>query len=132
MFSIKNKTNALPPDSFKVICDWLPEIDMIQLKDEYLQLCHNLEAIISGSKWPSAFHLNDDYEDSISSSDSDTDNESEHTPQSICELFKLLSVLDLRYTFPNVFLALKALCTLSIGSASAERKFSIMKLIIIR
>jgi len=39
MFSIKNKTNALPSDSFKAICDWLPEIDMIQLKDEYLQLC---------------------------------------------------------------------------------------------
>jgi len=40
-----------------------------------------------------------------------------------------LSALDLRYTFPNVFLALKALCTLPIGSASAERKFSKMKLI---
>lgn len=51
------------------------------------------------------------------------------TPQSICELFKLMSALDLRYTFPNVFLALKALCTLPIGSASAERKFLKIKLI---
>jgi len=40
-----------------------------------------------------------------------------------------LSALDLRYTFPNVFLALKALGTLPIDTASAERKFSKMKLI---
>lgn len=32
-------------------------------------------------------------------------------------------------SFPNAFLALKTSCTLSIGSASAERKFSKMKLI---
>jgi len=132
MSSVKSKTIVLPSDSFKAICNWLPEIDMTQLKEEYLQLCQNLESIISGSKWPTTFHLNDNsYEDNISNSDthSETENESVQTPQSICELFKLLSVLDLRYTFPNVFLALKALCTLPIGSASAERKFSKMKLI---
>jgi len=45
MSCVKNKTNELPSDSFKAICNWLPEIDMIQLKEEYLQLCQNLESI---------------------------------------------------------------------------------------
>lgn len=38
MSSVKSKTIALPSDSFKAICNWLSEIDMTQLKEEYLQL----------------------------------------------------------------------------------------------
>ncbi|KAL5238014.1 hypothetical protein ACI65C_005425 [Semiaphis heraclei] len=33
MSCVKNKTNELPPDSFKAIFNWLLEIDMIQLKE---------------------------------------------------------------------------------------------------
>lgn len=35
-----------------------------------------------------------------------------------------MSALDLRYTFPKVFLELKAICTLSNRFALAELKFS--------
>lgn len=72
---------------------------------------------------------NKDCEDDDNFDKNMDDEKSKPCPQSICILFKKLSNLSLHYTFPNMFLVTIALCTLPIGSASAERKFSKMKLI---
>lgn len=97
MFSIER--DALPSNAFTAICEWLPEVDIVQLKDEYLQLSQNLDVIISDSKLLHRLHSNANYENSISSfnTSSKTDDEDNvFVLQSICELFKKLSALNLR------------------------------------
>lgn len=63
-------------------------IDIVQLKDEYLLLSQTLEAIISAFEFPGLFHSNANYENNISSPDTNSkiNDKVVSVPQWICEL----------------------------------------------
>lgn len=75
------------------------------------------------------FHSNANYENNISSSDtnSKTDDKDVFVPQSICELLKVEGIGYTFYLSKSIFSVV--LCTLPIGSAPVERTFSKIKLI---
>lgn len=125
---------AMPIDSFLYLSQWITDIDVKKLKNEYIIFSKNITELISGIILPTKLHSNET-ETSENMLDMDLDDESwdderkiednsENDGPTALEIMHLLSTHDLKSAFPNLYLAYQGLCTLPASSASAERSFS--------
>lgn len=128
LLTFKNECQSLPLDSFDNLVDWVPEIDVNQLRHEYIIFSKNFEDLIAGINLPVLMHEEESELKSSESSDEDNDpNEEEGeiiTSISIGNIIYTLSKFDLLAAFPNLYMAYKILGTIPVSSASAERSFS--------
>jgi len=122
-----NNENDLPENAFKYISNWI-SIDLTQLKTEYVTFSKSLDKLLNG------MNLNTMYQNlDKQSSNFDSENESEISEDGVdntenkitcLQILKILSSYDLQQAFPNLFKTYKALGTIPVSSASAERSFS--------
>ncbi|XP_060845976.1 uncharacterized protein LOC132925614 [Rhopalosiphum padi] len=128
---IKNE-NDLPSDAFKAISNWI-SIDLTQLKIEYVTFSKSLDKLLNGMNINMMYqNLNNhtsDFDSENDSENSENDVETSENKITCLQILKILSSYDLRNAFPNLFKTYKALGTIPVSSASAERSFSKVKLI---
>lgn len=131
---ISKSPNLMPIDSFLYLSEWIKDINVKKLKNEYIIFSKNFTELISGIKLPKKLHSNET-ETSENVLGMDSDDESSNDEKSIeennkndgptaLEIIHLLSTHDLKSAFPNLYLAYQGLCTMPASSASAERSFS--------
>lgn len=130
------ESQDLPNDCFQHISMWLENIDIDQLKTEYIQLKNNIHEILNGLELPSELHdstgnvQNTEVDDmSDYSSNDETLNIMDknidiNKDVTITTVIKLLTKYGLDSVFPNLYIAYRALATIPASSASAERSFS--------
>jgi hypothetical protein len=123
---IKNE-NDLPSDAFKAISNWI-SIDLTQLKIEYVTFSKSLDKLLNGMNINMMYqNLNNhtsDFDSENDSENSENDVETSENKITCLQILKILSSYDLRNAFPNLFKTYKALGTIPVSSASAERSFS--------
>ncbi|KAF0715432.1 Uncharacterized protein FWK35_00024167 [Aphis craccivora] len=111
---ISKSPNLMPIDSFLYLSEWIKDINVKKLKNEYIIFSKNFTELISGIKLPTKLHSNET-ETSENVLGMDSDDESSNYEKSIEENNKNDGPTRL-YTMPS-------------SSASAERSFSKVKLI---
>lgn len=128
----KESSPNLPSDAFQELCRWLPNIDLLALKNEYLTFSKSINGLIDGMS-PNLLHKNkttflfesnqdsDIDEPFIDSEEENTDNSTEIDTKKLLEVLTNFGIL---HSFPNLHYAYKALLTIPTSSASAERAFS--------
>lgn len=125
---IKNE-NDLPNDSFKSISNWI-SIDLTQLKIEYITFSKSLDKLLNGMNLNMQYQNLDkqtsqtDFDSEYDSEISKNDDETVVNKITCLQILKILSSYDLQHAFPNLFMTYKALGTIPVSSASAERRFS--------
>lgn len=123
---IKNE-NDLPNDAFKSISNWI-SIDITQLKIEYVTFSKSLNKLLNGMNINMQYQNHDkqtsDFDSENDSEISETDVETSENKITCLQILKILSSYDLQHAFPNLFKTYKALGTIPVSSASAERNFS--------
>ncbi|XP_022162277.1 uncharacterized protein LOC111028056 [Myzus persicae] len=134
MIEFSNNNKTLPIDAFQNISQWIPSIDLSLLKVEYITFSNNLSELLEGlGLYPDKLH-NDkiDVESDVSSVTTSSSNEDKEVMKgkvNSLNVLEILSSFGLTAAFPNLYLAYKSLCTLPASSATAERSFSVVKLV---
>ncbi|XP_050064678.1 uncharacterized protein LOC114128209, partial [Aphis gossypii] len=137
MMEFNNNNKTLPNDAFQNIDKWIPSIDVSLLKIEYTTFSNNLTELLEGQGLhPNKLHIDHIADESdlgsvslTSSSNEDEDIEVIKGKVSSLKILEILSNYGLTAAFPNLYLAYKSLCTLPASSATAERSFSVVKLV---
>lgn len=111
--------------------NWIPNIQIDQLKLEYATFAYNFLKFKSNTVIEK---LHEDIiiseSDGSTSADSDGDNNEEpKTKMTVLNVLKLLNKFNLISAFPNMYMAYKFVCTIPATSVSSERTFSKLKLI---
>ncbi|CAI6354915.1 unnamed protein product [Macrosiphum euphorbiae] len=131
----------LPSDCFQHISLWLENINTDQLGTEYIQFKNNIYELINGLELPTEIHDDTskvqnteiDENDDCSSNDGNLNIMDEYIDLNknvtITTIIQLLTKYGLDSAFPNLHVAYRALATIPVPSASAERSFSKVKLI---
>lgn len=142
MLAYSKLKNPLPVDCFKYICDWVKNINIECLRTEYIQFSSSLTELLAGMKLTTYLHNNDYtssfnqlFETNISSDDdeeicNESVNEETKNTVNIETVLHVLSSYTLVTAFPNLYRAFKALGTIPASSASAERSFSKVHIIL--
>lgn len=121
-----------PRDSFDALKCWISELNIESLRTEYSAFCNAYSSLTAG------LNLGDTLHDTQNSDDdwSDNENHDEEEPttsksnkENAASMLQLLSKFNLSSAFPNLYLAYKALYTIPVTSAAAERSFSKVKII---
>lgn len=128
------KNSFLPPDTFLELPKWLPEINVDNLRSEYLAFASSFESLEVGvtnpemSKIATIQQSNEINDNDNDESESEQDVEVSHTNVKqfgfASRMVQIMSSYGLTASFPNLYLAFKAMCTIPASSASAERVFS--------
>jgi len=128
----KERSPNLPVDAFQELCRWLPKLDLLALKNEYLIFSKSINALIDGMS-PNLLHNNDTtflFENNqasdiegISSEEETCDTDSSAGIDTK-QLLEVLTNFGILHSFLNLHYAYKALLTIPTSSASAERAFS--------
>lgn len=126
-----NKGCPIPKDNFVYLDNWIPNIQIDQLKLEYATFAYNFLKFKSNTVIEK---LHEDIiiseSDGSTSADSDGDNnEGTKTKMTVLNVLKLLNTFNLISAFPNMYMAYTFLCTIPATSVSSERTFSKLKLI---
>lgn len=119
----------LPPNTFLDISKWLPEINVDSLRSEYLTFAASFESLEVNY---SEKNIDSDKNDEDDTNDEDDEEALKHDPKELgfaVRMIQLISSFGLTASFPNLYLAFKGTCTIPASSASAERKFSKVKLL---
>lgn len=125
-----NKSQDLPNDSFYYLSQWIDNINVQQLKEEYKVFSKSYPVLIKDINLPTIIHseiLNDPTDlilTSSSESEDEINNDNIETQITALNIMELISNYDLRTAFPNLFRVYQGLCTIPASSASAERSFS--------
>lgn len=126
------KNSFLPPNTFLELHKWLPEINVNNLQSEYLAFAASFESLEVGVTNPEISKISAQQSTNINEND-EIDSESENEEVShtndkqfdfASRMVQMMSNYGLMASFPNLYLAFKAMCTISASSASAERVFS--------
>ncbi|XP_022167732.1 zinc finger MYM-type protein 1-like, partial [Myzus persicae] len=140
LMEISRSPNAMPKDSFLYLSQWIKDINVDKLKNEYIVFSKNITELINCTTLPTELHSNviETSENMLGMDSNDESSDDERTvvedntksygPTAL-EIMHLLSTHDLKSAFPNLYLAYQGLCTMPSSSASAERSFSKVKLI---
>lgn len=128
-----HSTNNFPDDSFEALQNWIPEINIEALRTEYSAFCAAYSSLISSVNLGVTLH-NDQESDNEELNSDDENIELEHNNcstdnENAASILQLLSKFNLIAAFPNLYLAYKALYTIPVTSAAAERSFSKVKII---
>lgn len=114
-------------------------VSAVNLRREYLQFANTYFEFEKCMKLPEKLHQNEDnFKDVLNSDDNDnqdTDedsNEEDEIQDTMHMLFDVCNRSELRNVFPSLYTALCIANTLPVSSASPERAFSKLKLIITR
>lgn len=128
------KNSFLLPDTFLELPKWFPEINVNNLRSEYLAFASSFESLEVGvtnpeiSKIASIQQSNDIDGNDNDESESEEDDKVSHTNVKqfgfASRMVQMMSTYGLTASFPNLYLAFKAMCTIPASSASAERVFS--------
>ncbi|XP_050063675.1 uncharacterized protein LOC126552783 isoform X1 [Aphis gossypii] len=116
--TFKNDNQHLPQDSFTDLVAWLPEIDINQLRNEYIIFSKSFDDLTSGIDLPTLLHC----PESISSSESCEEEEKNITQDEQINMAKIgvstilytLSKYDLSAAFLNLYIAYKVLGTIPV------------------
>jgi len=113
----------LPDKCFLDLATWITDINPYQLKNEYLLFSKSFNELIIGMKFP------DDQSNDINSEENSSEDEHQNMSEpkqniTLGTIINVLSSFDILSAFPNLYCAYKALCTIPVSSASAERSFS--------
>ncbi|XP_008190174.1 uncharacterized protein LOC103311999 [Acyrthosiphon pisum] len=128
----------IPNDLFETLVQWIPNLQLEELKNEYLifassfkspQSNLNLTSLSNSENEISITEENTDACDSDSSTNSNTLTKIAEKNLTSIQILKLISSYGLCAAFPNLFVAYKYLCTIPATSVSSERSFSKLKLI---
>jgi len=133
LMEVSKSPNVMSIDSFLYLSQWIKDINVNKMKNEYIIFSKNFTELISGITLPTKLHYIET-ETSENMLSMDLDDESSEDEISIkiskndgptaLEIMHLLSSHDLKSAFPNLYLAYQGLCTMPASSASAERSFS--------
>lgn len=131
---VSKSPNVMPIDSFLYLSEWIKDINIKKLKNEYIIFSKNFTELISGVTLPTKLHsietetsenmLSMDLDDESSDDEISIEEISKNDGPTALEIMHLLSTYDLKSAFPNLYLAYQGLCTMPASSASAERSFS--------
>jgi len=117
------------------LCRWLPKLDLLALKNEYLIFSKSINALIDGMS-TNLLHSNEtsflfennqasDIDESFINSEEETsDTDSSSAGVDSKQILKVLTDFGILHSFPNLHYAYKALLTIPTSSASAETAFS--------
>jgi len=128
----------IPNDLFETLVQWIPNLQLEALKNEYLifassfknlQSSLNLTSLSNSENEINITEENTDACDSDSSSNNNTLTKFAEKNLTSIQILKLISSYGLCAAFPNLFVAYKYLCTIPATSVSSERSFSKLKLI---
>lgn len=115
------------------ISKWLPEINVDNLQSEYLMFAASFESLEARYAEKNVDSDKDDNDDDDDDSNYDVDEIAlKYNPKELgfsIRMIQLISSFGLTASFPNLYLAFKGMCTIPASSASAERKFSKVKLL---
>lgn len=126
------KNSFLPQNTFLELHKWLPEINVSNLQSEYLAFAASFESLEVGVTNPEISKISAQQSTNINEND-EIDSESENEEVShtndkqfgfASRMVQMMSSYGLMASFPNLYLAFKAMCTIPASSASAERVFS--------
>lgn len=119
-------------DSFDALQWWIPELKTESLRTEYSAFCNAYSSLAAGLNLGATLHV-------VQESDNDwsiSENEDYQEPttcisnnRNVASILQLLSKFNLNSAIPNLYLAYKALYTIPVSSATAERSFSKVKII---
>lgn len=127
-----NSVQDFPRDSFDALQCWTPELNIESLLIEYSAFSNAYSSLTTG------LNLGDMLQDFQKSDDkcciNENDNKQKSTTclgnkENATSILQLLSKFNLAAAFPNLYLAYKALHTIPVTSAAAERSFSKVKII---
>ncbi|KAL4120638.1 hypothetical protein QTP88_013292 [Uroleucon formosanum] len=120
-----------PYDSFDALLCWIPELNIESLRTEYSAFCNAYSSLTAGLNLGDTLHAQESDHDWSTNENYD---EEEHTTckskkENTASMLQLLLKFNLTSAFPNLYLAYKALYTIPVTSAAAERTFSKVKII---
>lgn len=120
---------------FLILFGWVPDIDLDQLRNEYIIFSKSFDDLMSGVNLPTLLHEEAELKSSNESSEEEN-NEIEKrqvnkTKICVTTIINVLSKYELSAAFPNLYTAYKVLGTIPVSSASAERSFSKVSMIVL-
>lgn len=130
-----NEGCSIPEDCFIYLKNWIPSIQIDELKVEYITFAKCFMELKNGINIKKLHNKsepdNEHYDDELNDSSSDAETESNmDTPKiTTLDIIKLLNSYNLISAFPNLYTAYKYACIIPATSASSERSFSKLKLI---
>lgn len=117
-----------PRDSFDALKCWISELNIESLRTEYSAFCNTYSSLTAGINLGDTQNSNDDCSDN-ENHDEEEPTTSKSNKENAASMLQLLSKFNLTSAFPNLYLAYKALYTIPVTSAAAERSFSKIKII---
>lgn len=129
-----SSTQDFPCDGFDALQCWIPELNIESLRSEYSAFCNAYSSLTAGLNLGDTLHDALDSDDDWPTNENDEEHEQEHTTcksnkVNTAFILQLLSKFNLTSAFPNLYLTYKALYTIPVTSAAAERTFSKVKII---
>lgn len=113
--------------------EWLPEIDIHQLRNEYIIFSRSFDDLSAGINLPTLLHCLESKSSSESCEEEENiteDGQNNMTKICVGTILHTLSKYDLSAAFTNLYIVYKVLGTIPVTSASAERSFSKVSLLV--
>lgn len=123
------KDSFFPPNTFLELQKWLPEINVNNLQSEHLAFAASFESLEVGVTNPEISKISAQQSNNINENDSESEdvevsNKNDKQFGFASQMVQMMCGYGLMASFPNIYLAFKAMCTIPASSASAERVFS--------